>query len=138
MSSVARVTRRVSATRSSRNRSRLAARLADARANPGELRVTYVCPRCGGPHPLAEHDLSPGARGLPADELRRLRQQVAEETLLAVRRHADADVLAQFARLADALDVRLADLDRRDTAGIERRQRVAAETGAKPATIYAS
>ena len=91
------------------------------------MTVSYRCPRCGGPHPLAEHDLATVTRGLHADELRRLRQQVAEEALLAIRRRADADVLAQFASLADALDGRLADLDRRNGASVVQRQRIAGE-----------
>jgi hypothetical protein len=127
--------RRSTTTRSSQAWARDERRLREARQTAAPVTVRYVCPRCGGDHHAHEHDLH-GARGLTADELRRLRQQVAEETLLAVRRGADAAVLAQFAGLADALDTRLADLDRHAT--VAHRQRVAAEAGANPATLYAT
>jgi hypothetical protein len=70
-------------------------------------------------------------------ELVALRAEVTEELVGAVRHHAEGDLIKQMCRLADALDGRIAELERRDATGIEQRQRIAAEIEHRHPEIYA-
>ena len=94
------------------------------------MTVTWRCGVCDEEHPTSAHALSPGVRNLDADQLRELRARTAEEILAAVRAGAEVETLRRFVALADALDVRLADVNRRDGATLARRQRIASEAAA--------
>jgi hypothetical protein len=129
--------RSVRRARASAVRARTESRLAEVRASPAPVKVTYRCGVCGRSHPTSAHDLSPAGRRLDAGQLRALRAEVTVELARAVRHHAEDETLRRMCVLLDALDARIGEIERRDAPTVERRQRIAAEIEHRHPEIYA-